>query len=128
MFFYLRKILFWRFLEFEGDFALRKHDLKYRDIASLTVDLEESVGIYLRRFRVSRFRDPKYYFSRFKFEQNKKNGIADSSLRFEGYIPEISSSVCDVGVELQYENKMKAKMKMKIAAKTINLVFMIHNT
>ena len=31
VFFYLRKLLFSGFLQFEGDFALRKNDLKYCD-------------------------------------------------------------------------------------------------
>ena len=31
------KLLFWGFLRFEGDFALRINDLKYRDIASKSV-------------------------------------------------------------------------------------------
>ena len=40
VFFYLSiKLLFLGFLQFEGDFALRKNDLKYRDIAPLTNSL-----------------------------------------------------------------------------------------
>ena len=35
VFFYLSKLLFWGFLQFEGDFTLRKNDLKYCDIAPL---------------------------------------------------------------------------------------------
>ena len=36
VFFYLSKLLFWDFLQFDSDFALRKNNLKYRDIAAVS--------------------------------------------------------------------------------------------